>query len=153
MIPDISARVSVCRGRIRNRVRWRTTMPYVNVGTENSIPIHIYYEDHGAGTPVVLSHGYPLSGKAWEKQVSVLITAGHRVITYDRRGWGNSRTRTGSPTSTAVSHSTPRTRGRRQGRPSIRPASRTVPPRNGSWSPPAPACTRWSTRQAAWCSG
>ncbi|GAA4566891.1 alpha/beta fold hydrolase [Planotetraspora kaengkrachanensis] len=65
-------------------------MPYVNVGTENSVPIDIYYEDHGAGAPVVLSHGYPLSGKAWEKQVSVLIAAGHRVITYDRRGWGNS---------------------------------------------------------------
>ncbi|GAA0381077.1 bromoperoxidase [Microbispora corallina] len=65
-------------------------MPYVNVGTENSLPIDIYYEDHGAGTPVVLSHGYPLSGKAWEKQVSALISAGHRVITYDRRGWGNS---------------------------------------------------------------
>jgi len=65
-------------------------MPYVNVGTENSIPIDIYYEDHGTGTPVVLSHGYPLSGKAWEKQVSALISAGHRVITYDRRGWGNS---------------------------------------------------------------
>ncbi|GII57847.1 arylesterase [Planotetraspora thailandica] len=65
-------------------------MPYLNVGTENSATIDIYYEDHGAGTPVVLSHGYPLSGKAWEKQLSVLTDAGYRVITYDRRGWGGS---------------------------------------------------------------
>ncbi|WP_322751258.1 MULTISPECIES: alpha/beta hydrolase [unclassified Frankia] len=65
-------------------------MPYVTVGKENSATIEIYYEDHGTGTPVVLSHGYPLSGSAWEKQVPVLLDAGHRVITYDRRGWGNS---------------------------------------------------------------
>ncbi|WP_322753753.1 alpha/beta hydrolase [Frankia sp. Cas3] len=65
-------------------------MPYVTVGKENSATIEIYYEDHGSGTPVVLSHGYPLSGSAWEKQVPVLLDAGHRVITYDRRGWGNS---------------------------------------------------------------
>jgi pimeloyl-ACP methyl ester carboxylesterase len=65
-------------------------MPYVKVGEENSGPIDLYYEDHGSGRPVVLSHGYPLSGKAWEKQVPVLLDAGHRVITYDRRGWGSS---------------------------------------------------------------
>ena len=44
-------------------------MPYVKVGQENSGDIEIYYEDHGSGHPVVLSHGYPLSGQAWEKQV------------------------------------------------------------------------------------
>ncbi len=65
-------------------------MPYVKVGEENSSPIDLYYEDHGSGRPVVLSHGYPLSGKAWEKQVPVLLDAGYRVITYDRRGWGSS---------------------------------------------------------------
>jgi len=65
-------------------------MPYVKVGEENSGDIEIYYEDHGAGTPVVLVHGYPLSGQAWERQVPMLIEAGHRVITYDRRGWGKS---------------------------------------------------------------
>ena len=59
-------------------------MPYVNVGAENSGRIDLYYEDHGAGTPVVLIHGYPLSGQSWEKQVPVLLDAGHRVITYDR---------------------------------------------------------------------
>ena len=65
-------------------------MPYVSVGKENSAKIELYYEDHGAGQPVVLIHGYPLSGGSWEKQVPVLLTAGHRVITYDRRGFGKS---------------------------------------------------------------
>ncbi len=65
-------------------------MPYITVGKENSGTIDIYYEDHGSGTPVVLIHGYPLSGASWEKQVPVLLDAGHRVITYDRRGFGKS---------------------------------------------------------------
>lgn len=65
-------------------------MPYVTVGKENSGNIDLYYEDHGSGTPVVLIHGYPLSGASWEKQVPVLLDAGHRVITYDRRGFGKS---------------------------------------------------------------
>jgi pimeloyl-ACP methyl ester carboxylesterase len=63
-------------------------MPFVNVGRENSGSIDLYYEDHGSGTPVVLIHGWPLSGKSWEKQVSALLNAGYRVITYDRRGFG-----------------------------------------------------------------
>ena len=65
-------------------------MPTVTVGQENSSDIEIYYEDHGAGQPVVLIHGYPLSGRAWDKQVPALLEAGHRVITYDRRGFGQS---------------------------------------------------------------
>lgn len=65
-------------------------MPYVNVGEENSGSIDLYYEDHGAGKPVVLIHGWPLSGRSWEKQVSALLAAGYRVITYDRRGFGDS---------------------------------------------------------------
>jgi non-heme chloroperoxidase len=65
-------------------------MPTVTVGHENSADIEIYYEDHGAGQPVVLIHGYPLSGRAWDKQVPVLLDAGYRVITYDRRGFGKS---------------------------------------------------------------
>ncbi|MEU7872898.1 alpha/beta hydrolase [Dactylosporangium sp. NPDC049140] len=65
-------------------------MPYLAVGSEGANPVNIYYEDHGSGTPVVLSHGYPLSGRSWEKQLSQLLAAGYRVITYDRRGWGNS---------------------------------------------------------------
>src|ERR1700682_3642646 len=65
-------------------------MPHVTVGTENDAPIEIHYEDHGAGQPVVLIHGYPLSGRAWDKQVPVLLEAGHRVVTYDRRGFGQS---------------------------------------------------------------
>jgi non-heme chloroperoxidase len=65
-------------------------MPYVKVGQENSGPIELYYEDHGSGLPVVLIHGYPLSSRAWEKQVPVLLDDGRRVITYDRRGFGKS---------------------------------------------------------------
>src|SRR5437667_9466724 len=65
-------------------------MPYVNVGKENSGNIDLYYEDHGSGNPVVLIHGYPLSGASWEKQGPALLGAGYRVITYDRRGFGKS---------------------------------------------------------------
>jgi non-heme chloroperoxidase len=65
-------------------------MPYVTVGHENSGSIDLYYEDHGSGAPVVLIHGYPLSGRAWDKQVPVLLEAGKRVIAYDRRGFGRS---------------------------------------------------------------
>ncbi len=65
-------------------------MPYINIGKENSGNIDLYYEDHGAGKPVVLVHGWPLSGRSWEKQVTVLVDAGYRVITYDRRGFGDS---------------------------------------------------------------
>src|SRR6202034_2279875 len=62
-------------------------MPYVTVGRENSAVIRIYYEDHGSGPPVVLVHGYGLNGHSWEKQEAALLAAGHRVITYDRRGF------------------------------------------------------------------
>src|ERR1019366_6190299 len=65
-------------------------MPYVHVGKENSGDIDLYYEDHGSGDPVVLIHGYPLSGASWEKQIPQLLAAGRRVITYDRRGFGKS---------------------------------------------------------------
>jgi non-heme chloroperoxidase len=65
-------------------------MPYVTVGQENSTAIRIYYEDHGSGPPVVLVHGYALNGHSWEKQEAALLAAGHRVITYDRRGFGAS---------------------------------------------------------------
>ncbi len=65
-------------------------MPYIKVGQENSGSIDLYYEDHGSGQPIVLIHGYPLSGRAWDKQVPVLIDDGRRVITYDRRGFGKS---------------------------------------------------------------
>lgn len=63
---------------------------YINVGQENSTPIELYYEDHGSGPPVVLIHGWPLSGRSWEKQLTALVAAGRRVITYDRRGFGKS---------------------------------------------------------------
>lgn len=65
-------------------------MPFVTVGKENSGDIRLYYEDYGSGDPVILIHGYPLNGASWEKQIPALLNAGHRVITYDRRGFGKS---------------------------------------------------------------
>ena len=65
-------------------------MAFLQVGNENSAPIELYYEDHGSGSPVVLIHGWPLSGRSWEDQVPALVEAGYRVVTYDRRGFGTS---------------------------------------------------------------
>jgi len=63
---------------------------FLRVGEENGSPVELYYEDHGSGSPVVLIHGWPLSGRSWENQVPVLVDRGHRVVTYDRRGFGRS---------------------------------------------------------------
>jgi non-heme chloroperoxidase len=77
--------------QVKSRMRKEgDAMSFVNVGRENSTPIDLYYEDHGTGLPVVLIHGWPLNGDAWEKQTAALLAAGHRVITYDRRGFGRS---------------------------------------------------------------
>lgn len=65
-------------------------MGYITVGNENSTPIELYYEDQGSGQPVVLIHGYPLDGHSWERQTRELLAQGYRVITYDRRGFGQS---------------------------------------------------------------
>jgi non-heme chloroperoxidase len=65
-------------------------MPSLIVGTENEASIEIHYEDHGSGQPVVLIHGYPLNGNSWERQERELLANGHRVISYDRRGFGRS---------------------------------------------------------------
>ncbi|TXK39987.1 alpha/beta fold hydrolase [Nonomuraea sp. C10] len=70
-------------------------MGFITVGNENSTRIELYYEDQGAGQPVVLIHGYPLNGRSWERQARSLLAAGYRVITYDRRGFGQS-SKTGS---------------------------------------------------------
>ena len=65
-------------------------MPRIEVGTQNDAPIEIHYEDHGSGQGVVMIHGYPLDGNSWERQERVLLSAGFRVVTYDRRGFGRS---------------------------------------------------------------
>ena len=65
-------------------------MPYLTVGQENTRPVELHFEDHGAGQPVVLIHGFPLDGHSWERQSAALLDAGYRVITYDRRGFGRS---------------------------------------------------------------
>jgi non-heme chloroperoxidase len=78
-------------GQVNNCVNKEgDAMGFVNVGKENSTSIDLYYEDHGSGLPVVLIHGWPLNGDAWEKQTAALLAAGYRVITYDRRGFGRS---------------------------------------------------------------
>ena len=79
------------RRRPQTRIRAKgNEMPFISVGTENSREINLYYEDYGTGEPVILIHGYPLSGRAWERQIPALLGAGYRVITYDRRGFGQS---------------------------------------------------------------
>ncbi|MRJ77540.1 alpha/beta fold hydrolase [Aeromicrobium sp. SMF47] len=65
-------------------------MGLITVGDESGTPVELYYEDQGGGQPVVLIHGYPLSGHSWERQTRTLLSAGYRVITYDRRGFGQS---------------------------------------------------------------
>jgi non-heme chloroperoxidase len=65
-------------------------MSLLTVGAENGESIEIHYRDHGSGRPAVLIHGYPLDGNSWERQERVLLEQGHRVITYDRRGFGRS---------------------------------------------------------------
>jgi len=53
--------------------------------------VHLHIEDSGGGgRPVVLIHGWPLTAQAWELQVLALKAAGHRVVAYDRRGFGRS---------------------------------------------------------------
>jgi len=65
-------------------------MPVVRVGSQNGSGIDIYFEDHGSGPPVILIHGYPLDGRSWERQERALLGAGYRVVSYDRRGFGQS---------------------------------------------------------------
>jgi non-heme chloroperoxidase len=65
-------------------------MATITVGQENSTPIELYYEDHGSGPAVVLLSGWPLDSRSWEPQAHALLQAGHRVIVYDRRGFGQS---------------------------------------------------------------
>src|SRR5215203_3252495 len=89
-LPSKSTRKVPARHTVRRRLipsreakqrKGEPRVPYVNVGEENSGGIDLYYEDHGSGSPVVLIHGWPLSGASWEKQVPVLLDAGYRVIT------------------------------------------------------------------------
>jgi pimeloyl-ACP methyl ester carboxylesterase len=65
-------------------------MATITVGQQNSQPIELFVEDNGEGRPVVLLHGWPLDSRSWEPQLHPLLSAGYRVITYDRRGFGRS---------------------------------------------------------------
>jgi non-heme chloroperoxidase len=65
-------------------------MGRITVGEENTSPIELYYEDLGSGPPVLLLHGWPFDSRSWEPQVHALLESGHRVIAYDRRGFGRS---------------------------------------------------------------
>lgn len=63
-------------------------MPKIEVASENGVPVKLYYEVSGTGQPVVLIHGWPLSGRSWEPQTAALVNSGYRVVSYDRRGFG-----------------------------------------------------------------
>ncbi len=65
-------------------------MPRIEVGRGYSTPIELAYEDYGDGQPVVLIHGWPQSAASWERQIPPLLSAGFRVVAYDRRGFGDS---------------------------------------------------------------
>lgn len=61
------------------------------MATIQSNGVNLYVEDTGGeGRPIVLIHGWPLSAESWTNQVAALAEAGHRVISYDRRGFGRS---------------------------------------------------------------
>ena len=65
-------------------------MHYIEVGKENAASIDLHYQDHGTGKPVILLHGWPLNERSWENQEAVLLAKGFRVISYARRGFGES---------------------------------------------------------------
>ena len=66
-------------------------MSYIKAGADtNGQEIKLFYEDWGQGNPVVLIHGWPLDHTMWEHQALALADAGHRVVAYDRRGFGRS---------------------------------------------------------------
>lgn len=65
-------------------------MPFIHLSHPTAQGGQLHYQDCGQGQPVVLIHGWPLSGLSWEAQVMPLVEAGFRVITYDRRGFGQS---------------------------------------------------------------
>jgi non-heme chloroperoxidase len=65
-------------------------MATVTVGSDIGSRVRLYYEDRGAGSPVVLIHGLLQDCRSWERQVGSLLGAGYRVISYDRRGFGRS---------------------------------------------------------------
>ncbi len=66
-------------------------MNYIETNKDaTGTPIRIYYTDYGTGKPIILIHGWPLSNEMWEYQINDLVNSGHRVIAYDRRGFGKS---------------------------------------------------------------
>jgi len=66
-------------------------MNYIESNIDNKgANVRIYYNDYGTGKPIILIHGWPLSKEMWEYQINDLVNSGHRVIAYDRRGFGDS---------------------------------------------------------------
>ncbi|MEO7588562.1 MAG: alpha/beta hydrolase [Arachnia sp.] len=61
------------------------------ITTTGEVPVTLHYADTGgSGRPLVLIHGWPLSGESFRDNIPALTAAGLRVITYDRRGFGES---------------------------------------------------------------
>lgn len=60
----------------------------MHIKTRDGTQLHV--KDMGSGDPAILIHGWPLTGDMWEYQTLALLEAGYRVITYDRRGFGQS---------------------------------------------------------------
>src|SRR5262245_7924589 len=83
-----------CRARARFKRRARMTLANTQEKTHHTITTadgtEIYYKDWGTGQPIVFSHGWPLSGDAWEDQMFFLASRGYRCIAHDRRGHGRS---------------------------------------------------------------
>lgn len=65
-------------------------MPTIQTKHNRAPVTKLYYETYGQGRPVVLIHGWPLSGRMWEAQIDALRHAGYQVVAYDRRGFGES---------------------------------------------------------------
>ncbi|MGH3973137.1 MAG: alpha/beta fold hydrolase [Pseudonocardiaceae bacterium] len=89
-MPRLASGHAVVNGAVMSDRERSHTMAHVTVSEENGTPVDLYYEDHGSGQPVILIHGWPLSGRSWEPQIPALVADGYRVITYDRRGFGAS---------------------------------------------------------------